>query len=346
MSNLQSPIFKCLVAVVLLSSPVYGQARITGDLGTTLDTVFTSIRATAAVHPRSWLSLSPDLAGAVGAGGWFGLAGVRATVVAGPIEASIQLARGRFDEGLNPTGVVLTGVGATWHRGPFAVEATLREGRTRDSPHMEEIRPSRPPDTMAVWQPPETTMVESPGRLWRDVAARIDWSAGRLGASLESGVHFEVGAQRPWWGAVEGTWSLTPQFGLVAGVASRGRPLLQGNPTNGLLRLGVRMSVGRVTAPLLRRNFEAVVIDRTTNLTALRLYLPRVQRVELTADFLEWWVVKLEPLAGGVWETRLRMPPGSYRVNIRVNGGPWIVPPGLPAVQDELNGEVGVLRIP
>jgi hypothetical protein len=346
MANRQSLISQCLVAVALLGSPAYGQALVTGDLGTTLDTAFTAFRATAAFHPRRWLSLSPDVAGVVGGGGWFGLAGARATVLAGPIEASIQLARGRFDEGLNPTGVTLTGVSAAWHRGPFGVEASVREGRTTDSRHMEVSRPRGPVDTMAVSQPAETTMVGSPGRLWRDVAARIDWSAGRLGASLESGVHVEAGAQRPWWGAIEGTWSLTPRFGLVAGVASRGRTLLQGSPANGPWRLGVRMAVGRVSAPLSRRNFAAVVINRATNLTALRLYLPRAQRVELTADFLEWWVVKLGPLGGGVWEIQLLVPPGSYRVNIRMDDGPWIVPPGLPAVQDELNGQVGVLRIP
>jgi hypothetical protein len=345
MANLQSSISRCLVAVALLGSPVYGQARVTGDLGTTLDTAFTAVHATAAFHPRRWLSLSPDLAGVVGAGGWFGLAGARATVLAGPIEASIQLARGRFDEGLNPTGVTLTGVSAAWHRGPFGVEASVREGRTTDSRHMEVRRPPRPVDTMAVWQPAETTMVGSSGRVWRDVGARIDWSAGRLGASLESGLHLEVGAQRPWWGAIEGTWSLTPRLGLVAGVASRGRTLLQGSPANGPWRLGVRMAVGRVSTPL-SRNFEAVVIDRATNLRALRIHVPRAHRVELTADFLEWWVVKLEPLTDGVWEIQLRVPPGSYRVNIRIDGGPWIVPPGLPAVQDELNGQVGVLRIP
>jgi hypothetical protein len=345
MANLHSPISQCLVAVVLVGSPVYGQARVTGDFGTTLDTAFTAFRATAVFHPRSWLSLSPDLAGAVGGGGWFGLAGARATVLAGPIEASIQLARGRFDEGLDPTGVTLTGVSAAWHRGPFVVEASVREGRATDSRHME-VRRSSGSDTITVSQPAETTMVGLSGRLWRDVAARIDWSAGRLGASLESGVHLEVGAQRPWWGAIEGTWSLTPRLGLVGGFTSRGRTLLEGSSANGPWRLGVRMAVGRVSAPLSRRNFEATVIDRATNLTALRLYVPKAQRVELTADFLEWWVVKLEPLGGGEWEIRLLVPAGSYRVNIRVDGGPWVVPPGLPAVQDELNGQVGVLRIP
>jgi len=34
-----------------------------------------------------------------------------------------------------------------------------------------------------------------------------------------------------------------------------------------------------------------------------------------------------------------------YRVNLRVDGGPWIVPPGLPSVVDEFGGAVGILTI-
>ena len=50
-------------------------------------------------------------------------------------------------------------------------------------------------------------------------------------------------------------------------------------------------------------------------------------------------------LGAGTWEARLPLAPGVYRVNLRVDGGPWIVPPGLPSVVDEFGGAVGILTI-
>jgi len=50
--------------------------------------------------------------------------------------------------------------------------------------------------------------------------------------------------------------------------------------------------------------------------------------VELTADFLDWGVLGLARAGVGVWEARVAIPPGSHRVSIRIDGGPWIVPPG------------------
>ena len=34
---------------------------------------------------------------------------------------------------------------------------------------------------------------------------------------------------------------------------------------------------------------------------------------------------------------------GVHHINIRIDGGPWIAPPGLPSIRDGFNGEIGVL---
>ena len=47
--------------------------------------------------------------------------------------------------------------------------------------------------------------------------------------------------------------------------------------------------------------------------------------------------------SGGWWTTTIRMPAGRYEMNVRVNGGRWIVPPGLEASKDEFGGAVGIL---
>jgi len=80
---------------------------------------------------------------------------------------------------------------------------------------------------------------------------------------------------------------------------------------------------------------------------ALRLVLPGARRVELRGDMTSWSVVTLEPAAGRAqaWEGRFALPDGVYHFAVRVDGGEWRVPPGVPAVDDGFGGEVGVLVV-
>jgi hypothetical protein len=79
--------------------------------------------------------------------------------------------------------------------------------------------------------------------------------------------------------------------------------------------------------------------------TALRMRCPDAARVELAGDFTDWAPVTLDAAGGGVWETRLMIAPGLHDVQIRVDGGAWQVPPGLPTAQDEFAGAAGLLLI-
>ena len=67
--------------------------------------------------------------------------------------------------------------------------------------------------------------------------------------------------------------------------------------------------------------------------------------IELSGDFDAWKPIGMEQTAPDVWETTLALPPGTYRVNVRVNGDRWTAPPGLPATEDEFNGTVGLLVV-
>ena len=37
--------------------------------------------------------------------------------------------------------------------------------------------------------------------------------------------------------------------------------------------------------------------------------------------------------------------PGTHRMNIRIDGDSWTAPPGLPTVNDEFSGRVGILVV-
>ncbi len=44
-------------------------------------------------------------------------------------------------------------------------------------------------------------------------------------------------------------------------------------------------------------------------------------------------------------EAALPLRAGSHRLLVRVDGGEWMPPPGLPAAPDEFGGRVGVLLV-
>lgn len=69
-------------------------------------------------------------------------------------------------------------------------------------------------------------------------------------------------------------------------------------------------------------------------------------QVELSADFTDWQPVRLERSPGGTWLMRARLAPGVYRLNVRVDGGAWLVPAGYASVDDDFGGRVGLLVIP
>ncbi len=77
----------------------------------------------------------------------------------------------------------------------------------------------------------------------------------------------------------------------------------------------------------------------------LRVNAPDARSVEINGDFTNWIPAQLAPAGGGWWSSTFPIKSGKYQMNIRVNGGQWIVPPGLLSMVDEFGGTVGLLVI-
>jgi hypothetical protein len=77
----------------------------------------------------------------------------------------------------------------------------------------------------------------------------------------------------------------------------------------------------------------------------LVVHAPDAAVVEVMGDFTDWEPVVLKA-AGGRWRFDARLPSGVRRLNVRVNGGPWVVPAGASVVQDEFGAIVGMVVVP
>ena len=69
-------------------------------------------------------------------------------------------------------------------------------------------------------------------------------------------------------------------------------------------------------------------------------------RLEVSSDALGWSPVEARKLGTDRWEAELELAAGVHRVALRIDGGPWTAPPGLPVATDDFGGQVGLLVIP
>jgi predicted carbohydrate-binding protein with CBM48 len=76
------------------------------------------------------------------------------------------------------------------------------------------------------------------------------------------------------------------------------------------------------------------------------IHAPGAAQVEIAGEFTNWEPVALSRADGDAWTAALPLSRGTYRFNVRIDGGDWIVPAGVTGVRDEFGGTVGLLRVP
>ena len=82
-----------------------------------------------------------------------------------------------------------------------------------------------------------------------------------------------------------------------------------------------------------------------TGVVTLKVNARRARSVEVAGDFTNWSPIALESASGGLWTVTLPIKQGKYQMNLRLNGGKWLVPPGLLPMLDEFGGSVGLLVV-
>jgi len=208
-------------------------------------------------------------------------------------------------------------------------------------------------------------------RSWSDVEFRADWSVGRVmllaAVSARPAIDSVPGIM---WGRLAGVFRLTRRVSLAGSIGRlptqfRGglgsaassnelttRNLLSDSRlhTARFATLGLRlapMSVVREPLPSPVRPAAASFAVRRLQPGEYRIVIrvPSARRVELSGDFNDWKPVALQETTPNTWEGTFSLVPGTYRMNVRVDGDSWTAPHGVPSVEDEFNGRVGLVVI-
>jgi len=82
-----------------------------------------------------------------------------------------------------------------------------------------------------------------------------------------------------------------------------------------------------------------------SGVVTLKVNAPGARSVEVAGDFTNWSPVALESANAELWTVTLPIKQGKYQMNLRLDGGKWLVPPGLLPMLDEFGGSVGLLVV-
>jgi hypothetical protein len=177
-------------------------------------------------------------------------------------------------------------------------------------------------------------------------------AAGRLQFFLLGGLRVsDLGSTSPWASTEVGV-PLGGRIELRAGGGTRPYRPERGEYAGAFVSLGiaVRPAAPRPAAEPVRRPpgtgpLEASPLADGGWTVAIRM--PDAQSVEINGDITEWSPVRLlqSPDDPSIWTTRLTADAGVYLVAMRIDGGDWRAPPGLPVVPDGFGGQAGLLEL-
>ncbi|HEX5408199.1 MAG TPA: hypothetical protein VFW89_00330 [Gemmatimonadaceae bacterium] len=169
------------------------------------------------------------------------------------------------------------------------------------------------------------------------------------------------------WGSLGVVLWVTPHIGLAASGGSYAADLMQALPNGRFLSLAVRFSAlsvpgfpassrsGRATmvpeddhpaSPSRAIDARQMTVTRSDSMLVIRLLAPGAHTVDMQGDVTNWSPRSLTAAGDGWWEGHVAALSGAHELAIRVDGGPWSVPPGLVTVFDEFGGVAGMFDAP
>ncbi|HEY9428571.1 MAG TPA: glycogen-binding domain-containing protein [Gemmatimonadaceae bacterium] len=197
----------------------------------------------------------------------------------------------------------------------------------------------------------------------RWVSPRVE-VGGVVGARAGRGLPTVAGSTRA-WGSVSATLWLRANLALVAGGGSYPVDFTQGYPGGRFIQAGLRMAIGRSSAPSTSARSRDAGADAGSgdgpesaagavadfaaergagNDVTLRVRAPKARTVEVAGDFTNWVALPLARGADDWWTVTLPMSDGTHQLSVRLDGSAWVVPPGLVTITDE-SGVSGLLVI-
>ncbi len=190
-----------------------------------------------------------------------------------------------------------------------------------------------------------------------DLESSIHWEHGTFELNAQGGYRFgganDVDTESRRWAAGTATVWMTDRIAFVAGGGRQPANPARGIPARSYGTIGMMLAawpmpkasvaVAPVRATLIR-GFD--VRPSADGMQKIIVRIGGVETVDVMGDFSDWSPLTLIRHGRDLWELSIPLSAGRHQINVRVDGGPWIAPPGVPTMRDGFNGEVGLVVVP
>jgi hypothetical protein len=176
------------------------------------------------------------------------------------------------------------------------------------------------------------------------------WSFGRVALDGQLGVQSVDSMRTAMWGRATATVGMSSRLSFVGAFGTQPARGWMGVPGARFASLGVRIAPASLARPAAPAHVQPAASrfalhPAESGMYTVTISVPAARSVEISGDFNAWHAVSLRESRPDVWEATIALTPGTYHVNMRVNGATWIAPPGLSETTDDFNGSVGLLVV-
>jgi hypothetical protein len=189
-----------------------------------------------------------------------------------------------------------------------------------------------------------------------DLEGSVRWEWGALELSAQSGYRFgdayDVAADSRRWASASATVWLNERVAIIGGGGRQPALPLRGLPARSFGMAGLEFAyspISRGGVPVsmphavLVKSFE--MQHGAEGMQKIVIRVGGVETVDVIGDFSDWSPLTLVRRGRDLWELSVPLSPGMHQINVRVDGGPWMAPPGIPTMHDSFSGDVGMIVV-
>jgi len=189
-----------------------------------------------------------------------------------------------------------------------------------------------------------------------DLEGTLHWEWSALEVTAQTGYRFgdsyDVTADSRHWSSAVATIWLNDRIAVVGGGGRQPALPLRGLPSRTYGMAGLELAywpISRGAIPvslphaILVKSFE--VRPGVSGTQKIVIHVGGVETVDVMGDFSDWSPLTLVRRGRDLWELSIPLSPGMHRINVRVDGGPWMAPPGIPTVHGTYSGDVGLMIV-
>ena len=189
-----------------------------------------------------------------------------------------------------------------------------------------------------------------------DLEASVRWDVGPIEFTGQMGHRFgdsyDVTPDSRRWSSASATMWLSDRVAIIAGGGRQPAMPLRGLPARSFGMAGLELAYSPISKSAVPVSLPHTVLVRSfethpaaNGMEKIVVRVGGVEGVEVMGDFSDWSPLTLTRRGRDLWELTLPISAGVHSFNVRVDGGQWAPPPGVPIIRDGFNGEVGLVVI-